>query len=340
MTAAALPRTLRVFIAAILLANVAVTTVSAQRADVPARMALRNQAGASDVVLTGRRGDVINARMGDRAGSATYSARDIERMMVFLPQDILRQAEAAAAAGQNTEAIRLMRGVIQPIIPYLDLPIEGAVEPALRYAEFLRRENAWAAAISIYRALISSDDPDRRQLGIGWRAYSEVRNRQFTEARETLAGFIVEDPLKPGFMPGALAAARLAYEDGDPQLSIDYAARASALARIDHELYAEALFLAANAYLRMAEKIAAEEARRAEERMNRTRIRNAANEEEILLPLTAAELTEVAAAQYRRLAELFPSSPFAGEATRQFESIQAKPAETAPLNTPVSPTGE
>lgn len=307
------------------LLSVLVPTTFAQRQDVPARIALKDAGGATDVLLTGRRGNVIHARLGEQtAGSITYEAGDIRRMSLSLSQEAIRQAEAAAFAGNINEAVRRMRSVVQPIIPYLDLPVEGVVDAAFRYGELLRRERSWGTAISVYRALNGNPDAATRQQAVGWLAYCHMRNQEVQEARDIVKGFNVDDPGHAGFVPGTLALALLKMADRDDEGALDLAARASALARIDHELYPEAVFHAAGAYMRMSEHVTRQPDRK-EVVLKKT------SDVEVNLPaVSSEECREVASNLFTRLTQLFPSSPFAADAAIQIEIIRQMGENTSP----------
>jgi len=289
----------------------------AQRQDVPARIALKDHSGAIDVLLTGRRGSVLHARLGENAtGSITYEVADVRRLTIAIPQEALRHAEAAAAAGNIGDAVRRMRVVIQPIIPYLDLPVEGAIAPALRYAEFLRREKSWAAAISVYRSLNGNPDRAIREQAVGWLAYCHVRNQQAKEAQSFLDTFKVEDPRHAGFIPGTIAASYVKASVGDDEAALDLAARAASLSRIDHELYPEAVFLAAGSYLRLSEKAAAQPV------LKDVVIKKTGSEEPPPPAMLPVEFLEVASNLYQRIVQLFPSSSFSADAAQQLEVIR------------------
>ncbi|HMP91072.1 MAG TPA: hypothetical protein PJ991_12785 [Kiritimatiellia bacterium] len=313
----------------LILTGICGTALAQQRQDVPARIALKDTAGAIDVLLTGRRGQIIHARLGENApGTITYDAGDIRRMLITLPQDAIRQAESSAAAGNTSEAVRRMRAVIQPVIPYLDLPVEGVVDQAFRYAEFLRRERSWAAAISVYRALNGNPDATVRQQATGWLAYCHVRNQENKEAQDILSTLQVEDPRHAGFIPANVAGAWLKLTANDEEGALDLAARATSLARIDHELYPESVFVSAMAYARFSDKLSEKPSQK------EVVLRRSGDEEAPMPAVTADECRDVAIRQFTRLVELFPSSPFSADATKQLETLQKndESTPTTPLN--------
>jgi hypothetical protein len=289
---------------------------SAQRNEIPARIAMKNMPGATDILLTGRRGDTLHARLGDAVGgSITYDVGDLKRLVLKLPADPIRDAEIAAATGNTAEAVRIMRGVVLPALPYLDLPVDGVIPHALNYAAWLRREKAWAAALTVYRALNENPDAEIHQQAVGWLAYCHARNQQFKEANDLLATFTVDDPRHAGFIPGTLAAAMVKAADKDDTGSLDLAARAASLSRIDHELYPEAVFLAASAYQRLAATAAL-----TEERPNVV-LTKPGQETPPPAAMTADEFIGVASNLYTQITTLFPSSPFSADAAKQRDII-------------------
>jgi len=297
----------------------------AQRNEIPARIAMKSLPGATDILLTGRRGDTLHARLGDAVGgSITYDVGDVKHLAMKLPADPIRDAEIAAATGNTAEAVRIMRGVMQPVLPYLDLPVNGAMDHALNYAAWLRREKSWAAALTVYRALNDNPDTDIRQQAIGWLAYCHARNQQFKEANDLLATFTVDDPRHAGFIPGTLAAAMVKAADKDDAGSLDHAARAASLSRIDHELYPEAMYLAAAAYQRLAATAAL-----VEERPNIV-LTKAGQETPPPSAMSADEFTGVASNLYSQITTLFPSSPYASQAAKQLEIILSTTATNQP----------
>ena len=304
----------------------------AQRNEIPARIAMKSLPGATDILLTGRRGDTLYARLNNEAagGSITYEVDDLKRLALRLPPEPIRDAEIAAASGNTAEAVRIMRSVVQPAVPYLDLPVDGVIPHALTYAAWLRRENAWAAALSVYRALYGNPDADIRQQAVGWLAYCHARNQQFKEAEELLATFTVDDPRHAGFIPGTLAAAMVKAAAKDDAAALDLAARAASLARIDHELYPEAIHLSASAYQRLAASAAL-----VEERPNVV-LKKAGQDEPPPPAMTAGEFIGVSSNLYQHLATLFPSSPFTADATNQLERLRAAAATNQPSALPVS----
>ena len=281
----------------------------AQRNEIPARIAMKSLPGATDILLTGRRGDTLYARLNNEAagGSITYEVADLKRLALRLPPERIRDAEIAAASGNTAEAVRIMRSVVQPAVPYLDLPVDGVIPHALTYAAWLRRENAWAAALSVYRALYGNPDADIRQQAVGWLAYCHARNQQFKEAEELLATFTVDDPRHAGFIPGTLAAAMVKAAAKDDAASLDLAARAASLA--------------ASATL-------------VEERPNVV-LKKAGQDEPPPPAMTAGEFIGVASNLYQHLATLFPSSPFTADATNQLERLRAAAATNQPSVLPV-----
>jgi hypothetical protein len=311
MIRSALRRTVTVL--AILLAA---ANAPAQRTDLPARIALKNLPGATDVVLTARRGDTLHARLDDASGgSITYEVDDLRRIAFVLPAEAITRAEAAAAAGNTAEAARQLRGVITPTLPYLDLPTDGVVPYAFTYAGWLRRENAWTAALAVYRAMTNHAEQAIREQALGWLAYGFARNQQPNEARAALDGLVIDDPRHDGFMPAALASVIVAAADTNDSRTIDLAARATALARIDHELYPESLYRTAAAYHRLAATAALDEAHPP------VVLRKAGEEPPPTPPLNAAELTTAASNLYERVTTLFPSSPFATDAARDISRL-------------------
>ncbi len=301
----------------------------AQRNEIPARVAMKDASGQPEVLLTGRRNDTLYARLADGAGgSITYQVSDIKRITLRLSAENIGRAEAAAASGNTTEAVRIMRGVIQPAAPYLDLPVDGVIPHAVRYAEWLRREKAWSAALSIYRAMSANPDQAVRDQAAGWMAYCHARSQQFKEAQELLASFTVDDPRKDGFMPGMLAGAMVKAQSGDDAGALDLAARAAALSRIDHELYPEAVFLAGNAYQRLATMTGLEEKR------PDVILRKASDESRPVAPMTAAEFTGVATNMYAHMTNYFPASPFAAEAAKKLDDILKAAATNQPSAPP------
>jgi tetratricopeptide (TPR) repeat protein len=298
------------------------TIVHAQRNDVPARINLKDSSSSIEMVLTGRRGDTLYARLPDNAtGSITYKADEIQRLDITLSSDVIRQAEGLAAEGKIDEAVKVMRSAIQPVVPYLDMPTTGIFDPALRYAALLRAEKSWAAAISVYRAMYGNADPGIQQQAAGWLAYCHVRNQQPKEAQEYLNVFTEEDPRHPGFVPGKLARSILASASGDPAEALDVAARVAALSRIDHELYPEAVFQSAGAYLRMSE-IVPDQAP-----PGNVVLKKSGDEEPVLPAMLSGELLTVSSNLYGRIVQFFPASPYAAEATRQLDVISKRSGE-------------
>jgi len=294
----------------------------AQRNDVPARIILKNHSNSIEMVLTGRRGDTLYARLPDNGtGSITYKTDEIQRLDITLPSDVMRQAEELAAEGKIDEAVKVMRSVIQPVVPYLELPTTGILDPALRYAALLRAEKSWSAAISVYRAMYGNADPGIQQQAAGWLAYCHVRNQQPKEAQEYLNVFTEEDPRHPGFVPGKLARSILAANSGDPDEALDVAARVAALSRIDHELYPEAVFQSAGAYLRMSE-IVPDQAP-----SGNVVLKKSGDEEPVLPAMLSGELLSVSSNLYGRIVQFFPASTYATEATRQLEIISKRSGE-------------
>lgn len=290
----------------------------AQRNEIPARVALRDQGGAVEVILTGRRDNTIYARLRDAAtGNITYEAADIKRIAVRMPDDELSRAEALAAVDRGEEALAVARNAVRPVVPYLDLPIDGAVEPAMRYAALARGEKAWAEAITILRAMQKHPDPAVSQRAVGWLAYVHMKNQQVKEAREWGDRFPQDDPRHDGFTPAMLALCMINAADGRDDAALDYAARAAALTRIDHELYPEAMFLAADAYFRLSQKP-----------------QDASSRQEVVLgktpadavpalPMLPGEFLTVASNQFTQVVSLFPASPFAAAAQERLVVIGA-----------------
>jgi tetratricopeptide (TPR) repeat protein len=312
----------------ILIGLLAASPALAQRSDLPVRIALKNQRGASEVVLTGRSGDTLTARISE-SGSVTYQAPDVRLIAFRLPEPAISRAEAAAAEGNIGEAVRIMRSVVQPVIPYLDLPVDGVIGPAFRYAEFLRREKSWAAALSLYRAMQGSADVELQQHAIAWIAYCLARNLQFAEARDMANLFGDQDPRHPGFVPASLALALAEAHDNRPEGALDYAARASALSRLDHELYPEALLLTANAYQAMAGLVAHMPI------PSKVALKKSSEVAPPAPPMPPEDFLAVAVQQYQRLVDLFPSSVHVAEAAKQIEKIN-KAAESVPAPPPES----
>ncbi|HMO04641.1 MAG TPA: hypothetical protein PKC67_06925 [Kiritimatiellia bacterium] len=313
-------------------ALLATASAPAQRADLPARIALKNLPGATDIVLTARRGNTLHARLNDATGSSiTYDTADVRRLAFNLPADAVGRAEAAAASGNTAEAARQMRVVIVPILPYLDLPTDGVVPHAFTYAGWLRRDNAWTAAMSVYRAMTNHAELAIREQALAWLAYGFARNQQPNEARALIEGLTIDDPRHEGFMPAALAAVIVATADTNDTRTIDLAARATALARIDHELYPESLFRTAAAYHRLAATAAFDEAHPP------VVLRKAGEEPPPTPPLNAAELTTAASNLYQRVTTLFPSSPFAADATRDLGRLPVLTNTTAHAITTTAP---
>lgn len=301
------------------------------RGDIPARIALKEQSGIADVLLTGRRGNTLYARLNAEAtGSITYDARDVKRIAVSLPGDDLRQAEIAAASGQTQEVVRLLRAAVRPVLPFLDLPIDGAIEPALLYAKFLRAEKLWAEAASVYKAMHGNADAAISQQAVGWLAYCFARNLQTKEAREWIDLFVEEHPGNPGFVPAMLAESMLMAGEGRDEEALDLAARASALARIDNELYPESIYLSADAYYRMSRKKV--EAGRTSDIV----LSKGDKEQPPPPPMSPEEYLAVATNQFNRVLTYFPSSTFAALAGAQLKAIEQEIETTQKSDQPES----
>ncbi|HMP72277.1 MAG TPA: hypothetical protein PKE55_03345 [Kiritimatiellia bacterium] len=316
----------RVFAVALLMVMWAMLPAHASR-EINARVMLKDHRTAIDVVITGRRGDLIHARLRDaQAASMSIQARDIQHIHISLPQEAQRQAEAAFAANRMGEAVQRMRGVIQPVLPYFDLPAESLIEPAFRFGEFLRREGSWTEAIRVYKALYDNPDAAVRERANAWLAYSHARNGQFDEAATALRNHASENPQHPGFVPAALAYSLVAAARSDDETALDHAARASALSRIDHEAYPEAVFLSAEAYLRLG--------RRAPETATAAEVAHAFDSEAPGPALTPAQYLQAATGLYEQILRLFPTSPFAEPSSRRLADLQPQPQTNAPGATP------
>jgi tetratricopeptide (TPR) repeat protein len=311
----------------------AAASASAQnRAGVAARVFQKDHSGSVAVVLVDRRGDTLVARMGEaQAGSITFEAGQVTGIAFELSEAEIRQAEVLAAAGRGGDAVKGLRPLIRPLLPYLDLPVGRAGDAVLTYGRLLRGEKNWSEAIHVYRALVDNPDDGLRGEAAGWLAYSTVRNRQLEEADAWLAGAAgTDDPRAPGFGPWALAAAWRQAEAGDQELALDHAARAAALLPLGHELHAEALWLSGRAYQALGDDLAASTNRPPPGR-------------ELVLgradalppppaPMTAEEFHAVASNVYSRLARLFPATGHGTAARAELDRLY--PLEPSPGETP------
>lgn len=313
----------------IMMALISPLPLLAQRNDIPARIAFKNQSGIVDVLLTGRRGDTLYARLNAEAtGSITYNVGDVKRIAINLPGDEFNQAEAKAAAGQSEPALRLLRNAVRPALPYLDLPVDGAVEPAMLYAKVARSEKQWAEASSVYKAMYGNPDSAISQQAAGWLAYCFAKNLQVAEAREWIDLFTEENPVNSGFVPAMLAEAILMAGEARDEEALDFAARASSLARIDHELYPEAMYMSAEAYFRMSQKtvLAPKTAEVVLGKADKVESPPSA-----MLP---EEFLAVATNQFQRVIQFFPTTVYSAQSTEQLKNIQQQ-LDAAPQ--PVQP---
>jgi hypothetical protein len=317
-------------LAGTLLAGALALSAHAQTSTVrlDARIGVKGQRSAMPIVLTGRYGDVLSARLPDNPrGTIRYNVQEIVFLDVPLPPDALRQAEAAARVGKYADAVRILRPLVRPLVPYLDLPLRRTLDAAFRYADFLRLAQGWSEAISIYQALQANADPDVRQKATGWLAYSLARARRYDDARTALQAYTSDDPAAPGFVPAAIAHAWVDAYGDIPEASLDWASRAVALSRVDHELHSEAMYLSAEAYRRMARPAAAAAAPADGE---------VVQDGETDLPPRApamppADFLSAASNQYRRIVDFFPQSPFAGRAAEQLQTLGPADPASAPL---------
>ncbi len=303
-------------------ALIAAMLASAQAADVPANVRMRNARGAIDVTLTGRQKNSVYARPANlQAGMTILNADDIEAIQLQLDNPRLTAGENAARAGKLNEAVGFYRQVIEPVLPYLDIKSNNGVAPAFRYAELLRMRTLWNESLKVYRVLQGAADLDTRQAATAWEAYVLTRQSDFDRAAKISDSLTIDDPAHPGFTAASLARSRIALSRNQEETALDWAARAAALSRLDNPLYAETLLLTGECYERMSRKAPA--------KLRTSAVTQTADGDVRQPPMTSGEFAAVARSIYTQLTVLFPKTEQSQIATDRLNA-EAEASASAP----------
>lgn len=240
--------------------------------EIPAKLRMADTGRVLDVVLTGRRGDMVYYRFKGMQEDVTSGSnlRDIEAARLDLEFD--REAmERAAAQGNWLEAARAMFPAVLPVLPFLVLPDSEPPRLARQAAVYLMRagvvqrggyipdpgdspaEREYLAAHRILEALLQSPHASYHDEA-GWRTVTcLIMTGRIDEAEEAMTQLSVPPPGDRGYAHSALARSQMHRLRGDVQRAMDHAIQALAFDTKDIDTFPEALFLAAQCYQDLGE---------------------------------------------------------------------------------------
>jgi tetratricopeptide (TPR) repeat protein len=219
----------------------------AQSPGVPVVLVL-TKGGTSEAMLVGKSDTAVKLRPpGGAAGEYQIPFDQITEVRFTFPETVT-QAQAAFSQGQFEQAAALLRPIVTPMLPYLDLPGNNALPIVFWFGDTLRRANKLDEALTVYDAVRTTAKAPDSTRGAVWAAHCHAALGRTDQALRVLdlAGQVKRDSDLFPLCQMVRAQARFAAKD--TLAALDDVAQALAFARIESELYPDSLFLAAQCY--------------------------------------------------------------------------------------------
>lgn len=204
--------------------------------------------GAQEVVLVGRTDNGVRLQP-KGAGGGDYVATfdQIDEVRFVLPSG-LNRAQDAWNQSQWDLVATILRPVVAPLVPYLDLPNNNAVTLATYLADALRRAGKFDEALAYYdRMRLLATASAAAQAGI-WTAHCHVMANRTDQAWKTVQSVNVPKDNDELQALAQYVRAQVRFAQKDYLATIDEVARGISFSRMESESYPEMLFLAAQCY--------------------------------------------------------------------------------------------
>jgi tetratricopeptide (TPR) repeat protein len=204
--------------------------------------------GTSEAVLVGKSDAGLKLRPpGGAAGEYQLPFDQVSEVRFTFPETV-NQAQTAFSQGQFEQTATLLRPVVTPILPYLDLPGNNALPISFWFGDTLRRANKLDEALTVYDAVRTTAKGADATRGAVWTAHCHAALGRTEQALRVLdlAGAVKRD--SDLFPLCQMVRAQVRFAAKDPLAALDDVSQALAFARIESELYPDSLFLAAQCY--------------------------------------------------------------------------------------------
>lgn len=204
--------------------------------------------GAQEVVLVGRTDNGVRLQpKGAGGGDYVVTFDQIDEVRFVLPSG-LNRAQDAWNQGQWDLVATILRPVVTPLVPYLDLPKNNGVTLARYLADALRRAGKFDEALAYYdRMRLQAAADDAAQAGI-WTAHCHVMANRLDPAWKTVQSVKVPKGNDELQALAQYVRAQVRFAQKDYLATLDEVARGISFSRMESESYPEMLFLAAQCY--------------------------------------------------------------------------------------------
>jgi hypothetical protein len=281
----------------------AILPAEAQSPSLPVTVRIK-KGDASDFILLGRTARELRLQPPAGGGQVLLPVDNVAEVRFDLPP-AYANVRPAYNAGRWPQVVSILRPIVTPMLPYLDLPNNNAVPLVLVVADSLRRSGDFSGAYDWLQPLTALPNAAQRQTGLVWSAYCKTLLHQGDNALSLLdkAG-----ELGPGnrlFPLERLVRASVALDKKDYASAIDAAAQSTAFSPIESEWYPQTLYVSAESYRHMAETSAEEQ------------------------PLSTNGYRNIATSLYKEIADLFPDSTWAKASRDHVQPVTNATAEAS-----------
>ena len=209
----------------------------------------QKKGGSIETLLLGRTDTALRLQVKDApAGNEYVLALDQIDQIRFVIPETVNQAQDALNQGQWERAATILKPIIDPMLPYLDLPNSNAVPLVMLLAETLRRAGKFEDALAYFEKMRFLPPPADSVRASVWAAYCHAALGRSDAAWKILQA---TDPPKRDSEHFALyqfVSAQVRFSAKDYLAALDEVSQLLAVARLESDLYSDSLFLAAQCY--------------------------------------------------------------------------------------------
>jgi tetratricopeptide (TPR) repeat protein len=214
---------------------------------------VQKKGAATDTVLLGRTDTALRLQVKGAAAGSEYQIPldDVSEVRFAMPAS-LAQAQEALNQNQWEKAATIIRPVVVPTLPYLDLPNNNGLPLAMVLADTLRRANKLEDALFFYdklRLLPRSAESQRAAL---WAASCHSALNRSEQASKILQTMDAPKRDSELFAQYQIVRAQVRMAGKDYLAALDDLSQALAFSRMESELYPDAMFLTAQCYEALA----------------------------------------------------------------------------------------
>lgn len=274
---------------------------------------VQKKGASAETALLGRTDSALRLQVKGAAAGSEYqiSLDDVSEVRFVFPAS-LAQAQEALNQNQWERAATIMRPVVVPLLPYLDLPNNNGVSLAMVLADTLRAANKLEDALLFYDKMRMLPRTTEAQRAAIWAASCHASLNRSEPALRILQ--TMEAPKRDSelFAQYQTVRAQVKMAGKDYLSALDDLSQALAFSRMESELYPDAMFLTAQCYEALAVTNVFSTRLVQWTLPSTNRVTTAAATTNVLQSLTAnSNYVTVAQSIYRDIVTRFPNTPAA-----------------------------